>query len=127
VDRKKGAFDGRAVHESWVAEGPTKALDAEIVHLSFRNYSELIAKMERYSNIGAEDLYGKKESINAFKPISHGFWMFFKTYFLEQGVLDGFDGLVISMMNGLGSFFKYAKLLELNKSGEKSHFTNDSK
>ena len=39
--------------------------------------------------------------------------MFLKTYFFELGLLDGFDGLVISVMNAGGSFLKYAKLREM--------------
>jgi hypothetical protein len=39
--------------------------------------------------------------------------MFLRTYFLELGFLDGFDGFVISIMNAGGSFFKYAKCREM--------------
>ncbi|MBU0730335.1 MAG: glycosyltransferase family 2 protein [Proteobacteria bacterium] len=117
VDKRKGVFDGRAVHEGWIAQGPITALDTEIVHLSYRSYSELIDKMDRYSSIGAEDLYQKNKQTGALKPISRGIWMFCKTYFLQKGFLDGFDGLVISLMNAAGSFFKYAKHRELTKYG----------
>ncbi len=119
VDKRKGAFDGRAVHESWAAKGPIKTLDAEIVHLSYRNYSELIAKMDRYSSLGAQELYAKKKRTMVMAPVIHGSVMFIKTYFLQLGFLDGFNGLVISLMNAGGSFFKYAKHRELIK------FNND--
>ncbi|MCL7487664.1 MAG: glycosyltransferase family 2 protein [Desulfobulbaceae bacterium] len=115
VDRRKGSFDGRSVHESWVANGPVKALDCAIIHLSFRNYSEMITKLDLYTNIGACDLYGKNRNSSALKPITHGLWMFLKVYILEQGFRDGFDGLVISLMHGAGSFFKYAKHREITK------------
>jgi len=115
VDRRKGSFDGRAVHESWVAEGPVQELDSVIIHLSFRDYSELIAKLEQYTNIGARDLYDKNEQSGIFKSISHGLWMFMNIYFLKQGFRDGFDGFVISVMHGAGSFFKYAKHREMTK------------
>jgi hypothetical protein len=39
--------------------------------------------------------------------------MFFKTYIFEMGVLERFDGFVISILNAGGSFLKYAKLREL--------------
>ncbi|MFH1489346.1 MAG: glycosyltransferase family 2 protein [Pseudomonadota bacterium] len=119
VDRRKGHFDGRAVHEKWVADGEVKDLDAVIGHISFRNISELVKKMEDYSNIAARDLLVKKGRATSWTPVSHGLWMFFKTFFLERGLLDGFDGFVISVMNAGGSFLKYAKFLELRKMKEK--------
>jgi hypothetical protein len=119
VDRRRGHFDGRAVHEKWVAEDAVKALDAVIEHISFRNISELVRKMEDYSNIAARDLLGKKFRASSWTPASHGTWMFIKTFFLDRGLLDGFDGFVISIMNAGGSFLKYAKFLELRKVKEK--------
>ncbi|MBW1721716.1 MAG: glycosyltransferase family 2 protein [Deltaproteobacteria bacterium] len=113
VDRRKGEFDGRAVHERWITRGRVEHLDVHIEHLSFRNYSELVAKMERYSNIAANELFERGRRVHAFTPLFHGSWMFLRTYLLERGFLDGFDGFVISLMNAGGSFFKYAKLHEL--------------
>ena len=113
VNRKVGGFDGRSVHERWVTEGGVRGLDAVIEHISFRNYSELLAKMENYSNLASKELFEKNVKVNAVTPILHGLWMFLRTYFLELGVLDGFDGFVISTTNAGGSFLKYAKAREM--------------
>jgi (heptosyl)LPS beta-1,4-glucosyltransferase len=113
VNRRAGEFDGRPVHEKWITQGNVKELDTVIEHLSFRNYSELLAKMENYSNLASKELFEKEANVNALTPIFHGLWMFLRTYFLELGVLDGFDGLVISITNAGGSFLKYAKAREM--------------
>lgn len=113
VNRKAGSFDGRPVHEKWVTEGGVRGLDAVIEHISFRNYSELLTKMENYSNLASKELFEKNAKVNALTPILHGLWMFLRTYFLELGVLDGFDGFVISTTNAGGSFLKYAKAREM--------------
>jgi len=113
VNRRRGRFDGRPVHEKWVPEGEVMALDAVIEHISFRKFSDLVSKMETYSNLSAEELAGRKARVNALAPLTHGIGMFLKTYFFELGLLDGFDGLVISVMNAGGSFLKYAKLREM--------------
>lgn len=112
-DRRRGRFDGRPVHEQWVTEGCVQRLDAFIEHFSFKNYSQLVAKMERYSNLASRELFDRDARANALTPIFHGLWMFIKTYFVELGVLDGFDGFVIAVMNAGGSFLKYAKLKEM--------------
>ncbi|MBN2125071.1 MAG: glycosyltransferase family 2 protein [Deltaproteobacteria bacterium] len=125
VDRRKGKFDGRVVHERWVSEGRVKGLTVPIEHLSFRNYSELVDKMERYSNLAARDLFEKGASVNALTPIGHGLGMFIKTYFLECGFMDGFDGFTIATMNAGGSFLKYAKLRELIRTVRRGKVAGD--
>jgi (heptosyl)LPS beta-1,4-glucosyltransferase len=112
VDRTRGRFDGRAVHEQWTTEGKIRYLEASINHMSFRNYSHLVEKMERYSSLSSEDLYAGNIKAHALEPLSHALWMFLRTYLLELGCLEGFDGFMISTMNAGGSFLKYAKLRE---------------
>jgi glycosyltransferase involved in cell wall biosynthesis len=112
VNRQKGAFDGRPVHEKWLTNGEVKELDAFIEHTSFEEYSDLVDKMETYSNLASQELFEEDVRVNALTPILHGLWMFLKTYFLELGIMDGFDGFIISAMNAGGSFLKYAKLRE---------------
>jgi (heptosyl)LPS beta-1,4-glucosyltransferase len=112
VDRTRGRFDGRAVHEQWTTEGKVRHLETAIDHISFRDYSHLVEKMERYSNLASEDLYARSVRAHALEPLSHAVWMFLRTYLLELGCLEGFDGFMVSMMNAGGSFLKYAKLRE---------------
>lgn len=119
VDRRAGGFDGRPVHERWTTHGAVKALQGVIEHLSFRNYSELLAKMENYSNLSSRELFERGARVNALTPVLHGLWMFLKTYLLELGILDGFDGFVISVTNAGGSFLKYAKAREMRLTQQK--------
>ena len=112
VDRTRGKFDGRAVHEGWATQGQIRHLDACIEHVSFRDYSQLLEKMERYSSLAAGEMYGKGIRANGLEPVTHGIWMFIRTYLLELGLLEGFDGFMISATNAGGSFLKYAKLRE---------------
>jgi len=115
VNRNEGRFDGRPVHERWVPRGRAQDLDAFIEHSSFRNYSDLVAKMEHYSNLASRELFEKGARSNALTPVLHGLWMFLKTYVWQLGFLEGFDGLLISTMNAGGSFLKYSKLMELGR------------
>ncbi|MBW2110767.1 MAG: hypothetical protein JRH00_04925 [Deltaproteobacteria bacterium] len=84
-----------------------------IEHRSFQSYSDLIKKMDTYSTLAALDMLRRGRRSGWWSPISHGTWMFFRTYLLELGVMEGFDGFMISVLNGGGSFLKYAKLREM--------------
>ena len=94
-------------------KGEVKELDAHIEHISFRNYSDLTAKMENYSNLAALEMFERGIQGGPFTPINHGIWMFLRTFLIELGFLHGFDGFMISVMNAGGSFMKYAKLREM--------------
>lgn len=115
VKKDSGSFDRRHVHEKWVVHGGVKHLNAVIEHHPYRRYSEMVKKMDSYSTLGAKDLNATGFNVNHFTPIGHGLWAFIRTYILERGILDGFDGLMISLMNGMGSFLKYAKLMEMKR------------
>jgi (heptosyl)LPS beta-1,4-glucosyltransferase len=118
VRKDLGRFSNRAVHEQWVADGVVEALDACIEHFSFRCCSDLVAKMELYSSLGAEDLLKEDRRATPLTPVLRGAWTFFQTYFLQLGIMDGFEGFLIAVMNGGGTFLKYAKLLELLRERE---------
>jgi glycosyltransferase involved in cell wall biosynthesis len=118
VDRRRGRFSDDLVHERWIPEGPVSPLDAVIEHYSFRNYADLIVKMQTYSTLAAQEMFLKGRTAHWWSPLSHGGWMFVRTYFLEKGLLEGFDGFMISLLNAGGSFMKYAKLREAGLHGE---------
>lgn len=121
VNRKKGQFSKNLVHEKWIAQGTIKDLDIYIEHYSFRNYSDIIEKMQKYSTLAAEEMIKSRRAVGWWTPFTHGLWMFIRTFFLEKGILEGFDGFVISALNAGGSFMKYAKLREAKIYGQLEH------
>ena len=114
VNRKKGSFRS-AIHEKWVTDGPVADLDACIEHYAFSGYSDMLATLDKYSTVIAKELYTSGRRANVFSPIIHGAGMFIKIFIIERGFLDGMDGLVTATTKAGGSFFKYAKLLELQR------------
>ena len=113
VDRRHGAFNDKLVHEKWIPAGRITNLESCIEHYSFRDYSDLIKKMQFYSNLSSRYLFEKGKRCYWWTPILHSLWTFLTTYLFRLGFLEGFDGFVISLMNSGGSFMKYAKLKEL--------------
>ncbi|MHB8453232.1 MAG: glycosyltransferase family 2 protein [Acidiferrobacterales bacterium] len=116
VDRRRGRFSNDAVHERWLAEGPVRRLNAPITHYSFENYKAMLAKLDHYSDLNAQALVRRGRSVGRTEPLLHAIAAFFKGYVLRLGFLDGSDGAGIALTTALGSFMKYAKALELQKS-----------
>lgn len=102
------------VHEAYTIKSSHIAyLQHAIIQIPYRNFSQLQHKARRYSTLGAQKLHqaGKKGSLS--KALGHATWAFIQMYFLKLGVLDGWPGFVIALGNFEGTFFKYAKLAEM--------------
>jgi glycosyltransferase involved in cell wall biosynthesis len=119
VDRlfKKGhaRFSDHLVHERLLPEGKTKQLKNHLIHYSYRNFEQVINKVNHYSTLGAEQAFQKGKSSSMFAALFHGFWAFFRTYVLRLGFLDGKYGFALAISNGQSSYYKYIKLLHLNQ------------
>lgn len=114
-NKQSTKFSDDLVHESLIEHHLNiKKLKNELEHYSFKNADELITKMQKYSSLWAQDKKGKKKS-SPLQAIMRAFFTFIKFYFLKKGFLNGYQGLVISISNANGTFYKYIKLYENNK------------
>ena len=117
VNKNKGEFLGE-LHEQWKTDENIGKIDAHIEHYGFPDYFDMLKTMNEYSSIAAQELLLSGKKANIFTPVFHSIPMFFKIFILKKGFLDGMDGLVLSILKAGGSFFKYAKLLELQRKKE---------
>jgi glycosyltransferase involved in cell wall biosynthesis len=108
-DRRKARWMGDFVHESVQVHGRVGRLESNLLHFTCDSLSEHLKTMDRYTTLAAQEIAARKVKV----PLSHLIvdpgWTFFKTYVLQRGFLDGFEGLIIAYMAGLYTFLKYAK------------------
>jgi glycosyltransferase involved in cell wall biosynthesis len=117
-DRRKGSWQGGMVHEIVrMGEGANiRHLDGDLLHEAYQNAGQLILKMQQqYADLFALE-HAHKKKVTTFKIFYKTAFSFIKSYFLKGGIWDGYEGLVISVSNANGVFYKYAKLLEMNRS-----------
>ncbi|VAX30378.1 hypothetical protein MNBD_NITROSPIRAE01-673 [hydrothermal vent metagenome] len=86
-------------------------LRGDILHYSFDTISSHIQTLDKFSEIGAREIIKRGKKVSIFSPFTHGFWIFFRMYFLEKGFLDGFAGLLASVLSFVHVFVKYSKVL----------------
>ena len=79
----------------------------------FRNLEEVVHKANKYSSLGARKLAQRGRTGSMTTALLHGLWSFVHMYLLKRGFLDGWPGFVIALGNFEGTFYKYAKLHEL--------------
>ena len=113
--RKSGRFTEDMVHERLATTLEIKQLSNILLHYSFLNFSQVLTKINAYSEASSTQAYLKGKRANVFTAIGHGGWAFFKTYFLKAGFLDGQHGLALAISNAEGSYYRYLKIWRLEQ------------
>ena len=104
------------VHESVDTNNmQTILLSGDILHYSFDSISDHLKTIDKFTQIGANDLLKKGKRISVISPLVHASWTFFKLYFLKRGFLDGFAGLTVSVLSYMHVFIKYSRAYILQK------------
>ena len=98
------------VHEGYelLTDRPLGNLTNAIEQFPFRNFSEIIRKIDRYSTLGASKL----TRVSMGSALGHAAWAFLKHYFFKRGFLDGWAGFVIALGSFEGTFYRHAKRCE---------------
>lgn len=114
---RKGAlrYDQKPVHEGFelLSNKPPGHMKNAIWQFPFKNLGEVMHKANRYSTLGAEKIKHKKLSMGS--ALLHGLWAFVKHYVFKRGFLDGWAGFVIALGNFEGTFYRYAKAVEMQQ------------
>jgi glycosyltransferase involved in cell wall biosynthesis len=114
---RRGAarFSDDVVHERVIAEGKTGTLREPIMHETFVDLDELLQKMNNYSSLAAKDMRHGGRKAGLAGAVLRGLWAFIRAYFLRGGFLDGREGFMLAVATAEGTYYRYAKLMLLNK------------
>jgi hypothetical protein len=110
--RGRGAFVERAVHESVRVDGPTGRIGAPLVHESYRSIGDAVARLNRYSDLAAEELALAGRGGSLVDLLIRPTWRFVSMYVLRAGFLDGWRGLVLAGLHAHYVFLRAAKVRE---------------
>jgi glycosyltransferase involved in cell wall biosynthesis len=117
--RDKARWEGEYVHEKVLIDGRVEKLHGAIHHFTYRDISDHLARINKFSDLGAHKLYARKKKAHWYHFLFLPCFRFFRAYVWNLGFLDGFPGLVISTLTGYAVFVRYAKLREIWKKGER--------
>ena len=110
--RGQARFSDRAVHESASVDGSTGRLRESLVHESYRDVADFLARTNRYSDLAASELAragrGGGLSDLTLRPLGR----FLSMYVLRAGFLDGWRGLVLAALYAHYVFVRAAKTRE---------------
>jgi len=114
--RGKGLFGIREVHEAIKIKGVSGLLKSPMEHHTYKSLNDFMVRLDRYSTLAARELLKEKKSYGIFHIVFRPFYTFISMYFLRLGFLEGYYGLVISVLYAFYTFLKYIKLRELQGS-----------
>lgn len=97
------------------AESRKGYLKNHILHYTYKDIDQYLAKMERYTTLKAEQMKKDGRRFSPHQLVTHPAFMFFKMYFLRRGFMQGKVGLILSLLYMYYTFLKYAKLWELTR------------
>lgn len=113
-DRRRARWAGRYVHESVQADGPVGRLTADLRHYSYRDVSQHLLRIDRYSTLAARQMYEDGRRAGAWAIVAHPAAAFLRNYVARGGFRDGAAGLIVSLLNAYYVLVKWVKLWELH-------------
>jgi glycosyltransferase involved in cell wall biosynthesis len=113
--RGHARYPNKRVHADLLVDGETGALHHKMDHFYIRTFDHMIAKMTRYADWGAAQMFIDGKTTSAWGIFSHSVAKFVRDFIFNLGFLDGVRGLISVGMHVYYTFWKYAKLWELTQ------------
>ncbi|UCH97661.1 MAG: glycosyltransferase family 2 protein [Candidatus Aminicenantes bacterium] len=116
--KDKSQWCGR-VHEGLRLEGKTVKMEGDILHFTYRNITDHINRLNRYSHMQASDIVEKKKKMLYLRAFLLPPVTFIRFYIWKLGILDGLPGLVIALVSSWATAMKYLKAIEIKRKNQK--------
>lgn len=113
--RQHARYPNRRVHADLLVDGNTSRLRHKMDHFYIRNFDHMIKKMTRYAEWGAAQMFLEGKTTSAFGILGHTAGKFLRDFVINLGFLDGTRGVISVGMHVYYTFWKYAKLWELQQ------------
>ncbi|MEZ5065207.1 MAG: glycosyltransferase family 2 protein [bacterium] len=115
-DRRRGRYEDVRVHEEVRLDAEAGRLREKLWHHSCTDLGAWLAKVERYSTLGAEEAMrrGRRPRFGdlTWRPAAR----FAKQWLVQGGWRDGIEGWILCATSAYSVFLKYAKLRRLEAS-----------
>ncbi|MCK4762985.1 MAG: glycosyltransferase family 2 protein [Candidatus Aminicenantes bacterium] len=112
--KEKSRWRGR-IHEGLILTGRTGRIGGDILHYTYRDMSDHVLRMNKYSYMQAEDIVKNKKKFLYLRALLLPAITFLRFYVWKAGFLDGFPGFVIALVSSWTTGMKYMKAIEIKK------------
>ena len=114
--KDKFKYDEQAeVHPQAYMPDPRGILKNDILHYTYRDFTDAIAKLDRQTDLEARKWFREKRKESVFSVVRKMIDRFCRAYFLKKGYKDGVIGLFLAVNSGMYQFLSFAKYWELKR------------
>ncbi len=114
-DKRSAGWTGKYVHEAVLVGGTTGELGGEIQHFAYRDISDHLETIDRYTTLAARQMNEVGRRAGLLQVAGHPLLAFLRNYIVRGGIREGMAGFIISSMNAYYVFLKFAKLWQLQR------------
>lgn len=117
-DRRTGAMNGKAVHESFATTGSIGQLKGGLYHFSGVTVDVQVEKINQYSTLSVKEKIRHRSSVSPWILVFYPPLYFFKSFVMKRNFLNGWAGFIGAVCMSFNAFLKYAKLYAHFQTGE---------
>jgi len=110
--RGSGCFVARDVHESVQVRGTVARLTGPLIHRSYRDVADFLARADRYSTLAANERLRSGSQAGPTELVLRPLARFLSMYVLRLGFLDGWPGFLLACLYAYYVFVRAAKVWE---------------
>lgn len=114
-NRANTKMNSSLVHEELESQGKIGYIKKPLFHFSYFSLEEYLSKFNRYTSLGAQELFQAGKKTNILFAYGRFLLLFVRRYILQLGFLDGSTGFTWCFLSALYSTIKYLKLRELQQ------------
>lgn len=114
--RERARYRPKKAHSSVEAER-VQALDAHILHHTYRDYAHWVERINQLSSRDAWAMYDRGVGPSAWAPTGHALAALLRKLVFKGGLLQGLDGMTVAVTTAFHAYMKYLKLNELHEQG----------
>lgn len=115
VRRGRARWGGVDPHDKLLADGPVARLDADLVHLTYRDFADHLRTVQRFSDVVADGWAREGRRFSLARALLRPPVKFFECFVWKQGFRDGWPGFVIAATSAFYVFAKHVKLFDRSR------------
>ena len=110
-------WEEAAVHPRAISDRPWGMLQHDLIHLSYRDAADFLAKLDRQTSLEAQKWAAARRKMGLGKALWRTGDRVVRSYLFKQGFRDGQLGWFMARMGGLYQWLSYTKYLTLKRQG----------
>lgn len=103
------------VHPQAYMPDPRGNLKNDILHYTYRDFTDAIAKLDRQTDLEARKWFRENRKVGTFTILRKSIDRFWRAYISKKGYKDGVPGLFLAVNSGMYQFLSFAKVWEMRR------------